>query len=105
MSKEILQSIIDEFDVEKFIRFFRLKNSKFRFPNEDIAHILAGDFTQGRKLAEGQLEDGEIIVCSFLVGANGNLPLTERSSKKAQYEEGKKVLKETQSDRNLYFLR
>ena len=51
-------------------------------------------FTQGRKLAEGQLDDGTFIVCSFLVEKE----LTEHSGKKAQYTLGKKILKEQQAD-------
>ncbi|MGQ9702611.1 MAG: Eco57I restriction-modification methylase domain-containing protein, partial [bacterium] len=97
-AEEILRSIINEFDVEKFIRFFRLKNDRLRFPNEGIASILAGDFTDGRKLAEGKLDDGEFIVCSFLVKRE----LIERSGKKAQYELGKKILKENQSDAGIF---
>ena len=108
MSKDILQSIINEFDVENFIQFFRTKNDKLRYPDESIASIPAGEivrskdapatFTQGRKLAEGELDDGTFIVCSFLVEKE----LTERSSKKAQYNLGKKILKDQQADAGIF---
>jgi len=110
MSYEILKNIINDFNVEKFTRFFRAKNDKFKYPNElmdydkaknnftllDSKHLTG--FAEGRKLAEGKLDDGELIVCSFLV----KQPLSERSGKKAQYELGKKTLKETQTDAGIF---
>ncbi len=99
MSKEILKDIINNFSPDKFITFFRVKNNKLRFPNEEIDYIETDDnFTQGRKLAEGKLEDGDLIICSFLVKKE----LTERSGKKAQYELGKKILKGQQADAAIF---
>ena len=116
-AKDILQSIInppdseaDKFDIEKFIKFFRAKNDKLKYPNAQLdykdAYLSAvmetaqaeNNFSEGRKLAEGNLTDGELIVCSFLV----NKELTERSGKKAQYTLGKKILKEQQADAGIF---
>jgi len=93
-AKDILQSIIDlpnneagKFDTQKFIKFFPCKNDKLEYPDEILGYEdVENNFSEGRKLAEGNLTDGELIVCSFLV----NKELTERSGKKAQYTLGKK---------------
>ncbi len=95
-SKEILQSIINNFEIEKFNLFFRQKNNKLRYPNEPISG--EDNFTEGLKLAEGIFDDRNFIVCSFKV----NKELTERSGKKAQYILGKKILKEQNSDAGIF---
>ncbi len=97
MSHQILKDIIEDFQVEKVVRFLRTKNNKFRFPNEPF-YFEENAFQEGRKIAEANLEDGNLIVCSFLVNQN----LSERSGKKAQYELGKKILKGTQSDAGIF---
>ena len=96
MSKEILKEIIDEFNIEKFQKFFRSKSRILSSPKEQIS----GDdnFLDGKKLAEGTLEDGELIICLFKVLKD----LTERSGKKAQYILGKKILKEEQKDAGIF---
>lgn len=105
-AKDILQSIINlpnneagKFDTQKFIKFFRAKNDKLEYPDEILGYEdVENNFSEGRKLAEGNLTDGELIVCSFLV----NKELTERSGKKAQYTLGKKILKEQQADAGIF---
>ena len=39
-----------------------------------------------------------MLICAF----EANQPLSERSGKKAQYEKGKKILKESQSDAGIF---
>ncbi|MGQ9845450.1 MAG: Eco57I restriction-modification methylase domain-containing protein, partial [Caldisericia bacterium] len=104
---EILQSIINDFDLEKFKQFFRSKNGKLKFFNkeETIINIdefgikdYSDTFKEGWKIAEGELEDGELVVFSFLV----NKKLSERSTKKTQYELGKKILKQDQKDAGIF---
>lgn len=99
-SKQILESIINEFAPEKLESFFRQKNDKLEFPTRGLlpAPEQVKDFTEGKLLAEGELEDGKLIVCSFLV----NKELTERSGKKAQYAVGKKILKEQSADAGIF---
>lgn len=96
-AKETLQSIIEDFDLEKFETFFREKNNLLSFPNE---RLFLGDdnLTDGVKLAEGNLEDGNLIICVF----KSLKELSERSSKKDQYALGKKVLKEHQTDSGIF---
>jgi len=98
-SKQILESIINEFALEKLESFFRQKNDRLEFPKDSLpVPEQASDFSDGRLLAEGDLGDGKLIVCSFLV----NKELTERSAKKAQYAVGKKILKEKSADAGIF---
>jgi len=97
MSRQILKDIIDDFKVEDFTRFFRAKNDKFQHPNQPL-HYGDDSFGNGKKLEEITLEDGNLIVCSFQVKRR----LSERFGKKAQYELGKKILKETQTDAGIF---
>jgi len=98
-AKDILNQIINQFEIEKFNNFFRAKNDKLRFPNESIYFNDAeNNFTDGKKLAEGELDDGKLIVCSIFV----NKELSERTGKKAQYILGKKILREEQADAGIF---
>jgi len=99
MSKEILQDIIDSFAPDKFSRFFRDKNRLFSPRQEDVRHYDDENFKNGLKLGEIQFTKTEkLIVCAFQVKQS----LSERSGKKAQYEKGKKILKDTQSDAGIF---
>lgn len=97
MSRQILQDVINDFEVEKFTNFFRLKNDKFRHPSESL-YYEDDNFGEGKKLEEITFDDGNLIVCSFPV----KKALSERSGKKAQYELGKKILKESQTDAGIF---
>ena len=91
-AKEILNDIINDFDIQKFSRFFREKSRKFRPIEQELNQYNNDDFSDGTMLGEIDLDDNsEIIICAFKV----NKELTERSGKKAQYILGKKILKET----------
>jgi len=99
MSREILKSIINEFDTEKFIRFFREKNRKFTPRTEMLAIYNDDDFSNCIKIGKVDFQEGTyMIICSL----NTDKSLTERSGKKSQYEKGKKILKETQSDSGIF---
>lgn len=90
--KEILNDIINDFDITKFSRFFREKSKKFKPAEQDLSQYNNDDFSEGMMLGEIDLDDdSQIIICAFKV----NKELTERSGKKAQYILGKKILKET----------
>ena len=98
MSREILQNIINNFDLQKFRRFFSEKNRKFRPSEESLNYYNDEIFSDGKKLGEISFEDGNLLVCVFEVKKE----LTERSGKKAQYDLGKKILKETQTDAGIF---
>jgi len=96
MSKEILEDIIREFDLEKFERFFRKKSTLFAQKREDLSYYNDEDFTDGVKLGEIRFEDDYtlLVICALKVAKE----LTERSSKKKQYEKAKRILKDSYAD-------
>lgn len=99
MSREILQSIIDDFSPEKFSRFFRDKNRSFAPQQDTMDQYNDESFRDGLKLGEIKFSKTEkLIVSAFKI----KKPLSERSGKKAQYEKGKKILKDTQSDAGIF---
>ena len=94
-TREILQDIIGDFAPDKFTRFFREKNRSFAPRQESFTHYNDESFTDGLKLGEIKFSESEkLIVCAF----KASQPLSERGGKKAQYEKGKKILKDSQSD-------
>jgi type II restriction/modification system DNA methylase subunit YeeA len=97
-AKEILQSIINDFNISEFEQFFRQKNDKLHFPYKDLSVGNLDNFSDAKKIAEAQLENEEFIICSILVKKE----LTERSGKKSQYEIGKKILKQQQADAGIF---
>ncbi len=99
MSREILNNIINEFQVEKFTRFFREKNRSFAPRIEDLPQYDDDNFSNGQKLGEMQFaQDEKMFICSF----EASQPLSERSSKKAQYEKGKRILRDTNADAGIF---
>ena len=98
MSREILKEIIENFSTERFIHFFRNKNTSFKPMQEALPNYNDGDFTSGEKIGEIKFQDNNLIICAFQVLKE----LTERSGKKKQYELGKKILKETNTDTGIF---
>ena len=99
MSREILQDIIDNFVPDKFSRFFREKHRSFSPRQEPFSQYNDPSFAEGIKFGEIQFSpDEKLIACAF----KASQPLSERSGKKAQYEKGKKILKDTQSDAGIF---
>jgi len=101
VGREILKDIIENFSTEKFINFFRKKNSSFT-PAEEILDLNREYFGSGKKIGEIKLQDDYLIICAFQTGAIHELDLTERSGKKKQYELGKDILKKTNSDAGIF---
>ncbi len=89
MSRKMLENIINDFQVEKFTDFFRLKNNKFRPVEEDIVIGEVDKFSNGFKIGEIPFEYKKLGIYAFQVKEE----LSERSGKKSQYELGKKILK------------
>ena len=97
--REILQDIIGNFAPDKFTRFFREKNRSFAPRQESFTHYNDEYFADGLKLGEVKFSESEkLVVCVF----KASQPLSERSGKKAQYEKGKKILKDSQSDAGIF---
>lgn len=99
MSKEMLQDIIAEFSPDKFIKFFREKSRDFSTRGEVFPDYNDYNFNNGLKLGEIYFPDGQkMVACAFRAEQH----LSERSGKKAQYEKGKKILKELQADAGIF---
>ncbi len=97
MDREILIEIINNFDLEKFINFFRLKNDNFVFPQKEII-IDEKNFSDGIKLAENEFNNDKLGVYAFKVKNE----LSNKSGKKDQYELAKKVLKNYNDDAGIF---
>jgi adenine-specific DNA-methyltransferase len=99
MSRVILEDIIADFSPDKFVRFFRDKSNKFAPRQENFAQYNDGNFKDGKKLGEIIFVEAEhLAIFTFQVSQ----PISERSGKKAQYEKGKKILKERQYDAGIF---
>jgi len=100
MSKEILENIINNFDIEKFTQFFRSKNNFF-VPSDEIRTLpddKKENFENERIIGNIDFKDGKLIICGFKVKKE----LSERSSRKAQYELGKFILKSQNKDAGIF---
>ena len=100
MSRDILQSIIDDFQVDGFNKFFRAKNRAFAPRTEELRQYDDDSFRNSLKIGEIDFtnEGQQLVVCVFETSKS----LSERSGKKAQYEKGKKVLKQLQADAGIF---
>lgn len=99
MSRIILQKIIEDSQHDSFVRFFREKSRTFAPRAEELAQYNNSDFINGKKIGELNFEQDErMLICTFRVTKS----LTERSGKKAQYEQGKKILKDNQYDAGIF---
>src|SRR3990167_8651982 len=97
-ARRILDDLINDFQVDNFTRFFREKNRSFAPRTEALSQYDDAHFRNGVKLGEIKFADEKMLICAF----EANQPLSERSGKKAQYEKGKKILKESQSDAGIF---
>jgi len=89
-ARQILETIIDNFSVESFSRFFREKSRHFVARKEDYSQYNDDDFKSGSKLGEINFSnDSSVLICAF----EAKKPLSERAGKKAQYEKAKYILK------------
>ncbi len=99
--RELLQELIELFEVQKFIRFLSAANSAFKPVTEDYSHYLdsEGYFSDFNKEGHIEFKDGgQLLVCTIFC----DKPLTERTGKKKQYDLAKKVLKDTFCEAGLF---
>jgi len=93
--REIIDDIVRNFDLEKFNKLFREKTRYWNFDFKSLPDEYDNDmFADGKKIGDFKTKinenDFEIIVAAYKV----NKELTERSGKKAQYNLGKKILRD-----------
>jgi len=93
MSSKTLKNIIENFSIEEFKNFFRSKSNKFIPDDSDLSlDGFENYFSEGKKIGEINFDFESIIIASF----KSTFKLSERSSKKRQYELAKKILKQQQ---------
>ncbi len=97
--ESMLQTLIQNVSPENIIRYFKSKISSFREIRDSFDYVLKEAdferFSHLQKLGEAEYSNSdELIIFSCLYRGN----LTERSSKKQQYEIAKKVLREDFKD-------
>ncbi|MCL4479697.1 MAG: hypothetical protein M1381_11505 [Deltaproteobacteria bacterium] len=100
MNKDTLKEIIQNFSPERFIDFFHSKN-RFRFRpfTEQVPHYNDDNFTDALFIGEIPFDNvNKLSTYAFRV----TKALTERSGKKAQYEKGKRILRETNSNAGIF---
>jgi len=90
MSRERLETIIEQFNPEKFVRFFEEKSTAFRPALERESALDDKNFQDSQKIGEFVFESGEKL-CVYTLQVVG--ALSERSGKKLQFEKGKEILK------------
>lgn len=98
MSIQILQNIINDFDLNRFRLFFREKNRGFKPSYDILEHENESGIVNGETIGVIPFENGNLSIYTFKIKKE----LTERSGKKTQYELGKKILKNTQSDAGIF---
>jgi adenine-specific DNA-methyltransferase len=99
MTADLLKNIINNFSTEEFIHFFRLKNSHFKPYNKPVHYFNDDDFNDCLFIGEIPFDNAQRLhIYSFRVTDS----LTERSGKKKQYEKGKRILKETNTDAGIF---
>ncbi len=90
-ARSILENIIENFEPEKFVLFFRRKSPQFAPAKENLQQYNDEYFADTRKLGEIKFTDSDrLIVCTL----SAKKALTERSGKIAQYRKAKKILTE-----------
>jgi len=89
-ARQILESVINNFSVDTFSRFFREKSRQVAVQNENYSRYNDDDFKSALKIGEINFQDNDsLIVCIFEVKKE----LSERTGKKVQYEKAKSILK------------
>jgi len=103
MSKrELLAELILDFEIQKFYRFLSATNSSFKPVSEDFSHYLVGTdsyFSDFRKAGQIEWKDGRQLLVSTI---KVDRELTDKTSKKKQYDLVKKVLKDLFHDGGLF---
>jgi len=95
-AKRILESIIDEYSIEKFGRFFREKSHQFAPRQETYSRYEDDNFTNGIKVGEINFSGiDSLLICVF----EATRALSERAGKKAQYDKAKSILKSTENQK------
>lgn len=102
MPRNKLEGIINDFEINDFANFFRLKtqaHGNFRLSNEKLSQYNSSEFSKLIKLGQIEFSATEKLV---VVGAEVERDLSERSGKKNQYEKAKEILKGLAVDAGIF---
>jgi len=104
MVDKVLEQLIEDFDRDKLIQFYKQSSDKFRSTvSEDYSNYLPeGDRRFGKIEQIGQIdyEKQAKTIAFFVCPVSGEL--SEKDSKKKQYEIGKKILKDNYRDAGIF---
>lgn len=101
MSRQTLINIISDFEAKKFARFFSEKNGAFKPGSRSFATGSGvGIATSAEEVGTLRFKDSEETLLVASVKVNGKL--TENSSKKAQFNIGKEVLRKYSFDLGIF---
>ncbi|MDA3887162.1 MAG: Eco57I restriction-modification methylase domain-containing protein [Candidatus Delongbacteria bacterium] len=97
MSRQDLSKIIENFSIDGFKSFFRNKVREF-IPSSENLYNETDKFIAGQKLGTIDFRDDKVVVFAY----KSVTELTEKKSKRAQYELSKKILKTDRSDAGIF---
>jgi len=104
MVDKLLEQLIEDFDREKLIQFYKQSSDKFRSTvSEDYSNYLPeGDSRFGKieQIGEIEYEKQAKTIAFFVCPVSGEL--SDKDSKKKQYEIGKKILKDNYRDAGIF---
>ncbi|MEC9491125.1 Eco57I restriction-modification methylase domain-containing protein [Flexistipes sp.] len=99
MDKKVIEDLCAAFDIDKLVLFFRKLNSKFTPSDEDFSEWDDENFTEISNL--GRIKFSEVETLS-LFSLKSTFGLTEKSSKKRQFDKAKKILKDCMEDAGIF---
>jgi hypothetical protein len=99
-TSSFLQALIKNFNDDNLESFLREKSDSLEFTAEELYYNKEKfiNYDNAKLLAKSDLPDGTFIVCTLRVTKD----LTERSSKKEQYELAKNILKSSYYDAGIF---
>jgi len=104
MSKvELLEQIIKDFNKDALIQFYKLASDKFRPVSEDFSDNLPKDdkrFENIEQIGRIEHEKKAQTIAFFISSVSGEI--SERDSKKKQYDIGKKILRDNYLDAGIF---
>ncbi len=104
MSKvELLEQIIEDFNKDALIQFYKLSSDKFRAESEDFSDNLPKEdkrFENIEQIGRIEHEKKAQSIAFFVSSVSGEI--SERDSKKKQYDIGKKILRDNYLDAGIF---
>ncbi len=100
---ELLEQIIKDFNKDTLIRFYKLSSDKFRPVSEDYSQYLPESdkrFENIEQIGRIEHEKKSQSIAFFISSVSGEL--SDRDSKKRQYDIGKKILRDNYLDAGIF---